>query len=178
MISNKRRVSLATVALAFACLALLAACGSSSGGTAGPGASPSAATSAPVVGAKNLPTSCAQIPVSLISSYTGGVATTQSLGKPPSVSCEFANATASTIVIVNIGQGTAAEFATLKTTSAGGGRTITPINGLGVSAFSITKNGKPGGVDALSAQEVVFSVASNLPIARDVDLIKQLMNLF
>ena len=61
-----------------------------------------------------VPNSCDML-VSLVGAYMGGVATTKSLGKPQHLSCEFANADASTIVIVNIGVGgTAATFDTLR----------------------------------------------------------------
>jgi hypothetical protein len=168
----------ATLALSFACLVLVTACGSSSTGTpastAGTTAS-SATTSAPVAGVAAVPSSCSEIK-SLVAPYAGGVAVTKSLGPPPhGVSCEFANAGATKIVIVNVGQGTAASFAVLRTTSAQGGRTVAPITGLGSSAFSISNAGRPGGVAVLSAQGVVFAVTANLPFAKDEALIKQLM---
>ena len=175
----------ATVALSFACLALAAACGSSIKSATSSGTTPSSntgtstTTSAPV-GTGAVPSSCSAIPVSVISPYIGGVATTRSVGQPPhGVSCEFANANASKIVILNIGGGaTPASFAALRAVSGQAGRTVTSISGLGSSAFSISKNGVPGGVDALTAQGQVFSVAANLPIAQDEALIEQLMKLF
>ena len=103
---------------------------------------------------------------------------TKSLGSPQHLSCEFANANASTIVIVNIGAGgTAAAFDALRATSAQGGRTVTSISGLGSSAFSVSKNNVPAGVSVLTTQGFVYVVESNLPIAQDEALIKQLMNL-
>src|SRR5712691_13311840 len=183
---RRRRI----VGLSFACLALVPACGSSttsatsSGGTmssssgAASATIPSGTTSAPV--AETPPTSCSAIPVTLISPYIGGVATTQSLAAPPQhVSCEFLNANASSIVIVNIGAGgTAANFATLRAGSGQGGRTTTSISDLGSSAFSISQNGVPGGVDVLTAQGLVFSVAARLSLAQDEALIRQLMTLY
>jgi hypothetical protein len=114
----------------------------------------------------------------LVGAYVGGVATTKALGSPQHLSCEFANANASTIIIVNIGVGgTAAAFDALRVTSAQGGRTVTPISGLGMSAFSVSKGNVPAGVAVLTAQGLVYDVNSNLPIAQDEALIKQLMAL-
>ena len=116
--------------------------------------------------------------MSVVGSYLGGVATTQSLGKPQHLSCEFANADASTIIVVNIGVGgTADTFDALRTSSAQGGRTVTSIDGLGVSAFSVSKNGKPAGVSVLTPQGLIYVVNSNLSLDQDVALIKQLMTL-
>ena len=131
----------AVVALSLGCLALVPGCGSSttfatsgSGATSTPApssASTSATTSAPVVAQP--PKSCSAIPVSVIDPYIGGVATVQSLAAPPGhVSCEFVNANASSIVIVNIGAGgTTASFATLRAQSGQNGRTTGTISGLG-----------------------------------------------
>jgi hypothetical protein len=115
----------------------------------------------------------------LVGAYiAGGVANTKSLGSPQHLSCEFANANASTIVIVDIGVGgTTAVFDALRTTSAQGGRTVTPISGLGAAAFSVSKNGVTAGVSVLTAQGLVYIVESNLPLAQAEALIKQLMNL-
>ncbi len=125
-------------------------------------------------GAK-VPSSCDAI-ASLVGTYMGGVTTTKSLGRH--LSCEFANTNTSTIIIVNIGAGgTAAAFDALRATSAQGGRTVTPISGLGVSAFSVSKNNVPAGVAVLTAQGLIYDVTSNLPIAQDEALIKQLMAL-
>ena len=141
-----------------------------------PSSALTAATGAAGTGGK-VPNSCNAI-ASLVGGYIGGVAMTKSLGAPQHLSCEFANANASTIVIVNIGVGgTAAAFDTLRATSAQGGRTVTSISGLGASAFSVSKNGVPGGVSVLTAQGLVYVVESNLPIAQDEALIKQLMKL-
>jgi hypothetical protein len=125
----------------------------------------------------NVPSSCGAI-ASLVGSYIGGVATSQAFPAAPNhLSCEFANANASAIVVVNIGQGSASSFATLRAASSGGGRTITPVSGLGAQAFSISKNGKPGGIDAVTATHVVYSVATNLPFPQTEALIRQLMAL-
>ena len=124
-----------------------------------------------------VPSSCDAI-ASIVGAYIGGVATTKSLGKPQHLSCEFANANMSHLIIVNIGVGgTAAAFDTLRTISAQGGRTVTPISGLGTSAFSVSKNNVPAGVSVLTDQGVVYAVISNLPFAQDEALIKQLMSL-
>ncbi len=135
-----------------------------------------AASGATGTGAQ-VPNSCSAI-VSLVSAYMGGVATTKSLGSPQHLSCEFANANASTIVIVNIGVGgTVAAFDALRATSAQGGRTVTSISGLGSSAFSVSKNGVTAGVSVLTAQGLVYVVESNLSLAQAEALIEQLMKL-
>jgi hypothetical protein len=112
----------------------------------------------------------------LISGYIGGVATTQPLVPAPhSISCKFANSDASKSLIVNIGSGNAANFASLLTALRGGGRTITMISGLGSSAFSFIKNGIPNGLAVLTARGLVFSVAANLSLAQEEALFRQLM---
>jgi hypothetical protein len=135
-----------------------------------------AASGAAGTGAQ-VPSSCSAL-VSLVGAYMGGVATTKSLGSPQHLSCEFANANASTIVIVNIEVGgTVAAFDALRATSAQGGRTVTSISGLGSSAFSVSKNGVPAGVSVLTAQGLVYAVESNLSLAQAEALIEQLMKL-
>jgi hypothetical protein len=135
---------------------------------------PAAATNG--TGAK-VPGSCDAI-MSLVDAYTGGVLTTKSLGTPQHLSCEFAEVDTTIIVIVNIGVGgTAAAFDALRTTSGQGGRTVTPIGGLGVSAFSVSKGNVPAGVAVLTAAGLVYDVNSNLPIAQDEALVRQLMAL-
>lgn len=195
----------ATVALSFACLALVTACGSSSAssrsGTPSATASASPTISALVVGAEQPPSSCGEIPVSLISPYIGDVATTTSLGTwapvfeiSNGVRCEFANAgskgpsttpgkliNTSKGVVINIGQGNASSFTTLRTSIAGAPVTtiITPISGLGTSAFSSSVHGRPSGVYAVTAQYVVFMVVTVCcSIDQDEALIRQLMQLF
>jgi hypothetical protein len=146
----------------------------------GPSATPTsavAATPAAAGAGAQVPSSCDAI-ASLVGAYMGGVATTRSLGRPQHLSCEFANSQATTIIIVNIGVGgTPAAFDALRATSAQGGRTVTPVSGLGVSAFSVSKNNVPAGVAVLTAQGLVYDVNSNLPIAQDEALIEQLMAL-
>ena len=124
-----------------------------------------------------VPSSCDAL-VTLVGTYIGGVATTKSLGTPQHLSCEFANTAASTIAIVDIGVGgTAANFDALRVSSAKGGRTVTPISGLGASAFSVSKNNVPAGVSVLTAEGLVYVVESNLTIDQDESLIKELMKL-
>jgi hypothetical protein len=134
-------------------------------------------SSAPSTGSANPPSSCNVIPQSIIATYIGVVATVHALGTPPQLSCEFANASASSIVIINIGRGTTSEFATLRTVSAGGGRTVTPISGLGTEAFSISKGGVVRGVNAFTAHGLLISVAANLSLTQSEALIRQLMKL-
>lgn len=178
----------ATVAVSLMLLMLGAACSKSTTSATPPASSgppatggPSAvATSPPGGGTAHAPSSCNAISSSVIGPYIGGVAHTQSLPAPPNgVSCEFANASASKIVVVNIGQGaTDAAFASLKAGASQGGRTVADISGLGSSAFSISKNGVPGGIDAMTSQGLLFSVSSNIPLAQDEALIRQLMTMF
>ncbi len=148
--------------------------------TAVPAVSPgSTVTVAPAVAGigAQVPGSCSAI-ASVVGAYIGGVGTTKSLGSPQHLSCEFMNTGATTLAIVNIGAGgTAAAFDNLRTISAQGGRTVTPISGLGSSAFSVSKNSIPAGVSVLTDQGFVYVVESNLPIAQDEALIKQLMDL-
>jgi hypothetical protein len=193
---------LVVAGLSLACVALLAACGSSSksaGGTttssssAAAGATTSSTTSAAVTTsssapsspsttastAGHTPSSCSAIPVGVISPYIGGVAATHPFAaRPGAVSCEFSNATMTSVIILNLGRTNAASFAILRSTSAGGGRTIATIAGLGASAFSISLNGVNRGVDALSAQDLLVSVAANIPLARNEALVRQLMALY
>ncbi len=148
--------------------------------TAVPAVSPgSTVTVAPAVAGigAQVPGSCSAI-ASVVGAYIGGVGTTKSLGSPQHLSCEFMNTGATTLAVVNIGAGgTAAAFDNLRTISAQGGRTVTPISGLGSSAFSVSKNSIPAGVSVLTDQGFVYVVESNLPIAQDEALIKQLMDL-
>lgn len=141
---------------------------------------PASVSAAPVVSSASaqVPGSCSAI-ASLVGTYmAGGVSTTKSLVPAPKFSCEFGNASATTIIIINIGAGaTASAFDALKATSAQGGRTVTAIDGLGTSAFAVSKNGVPGGVSVLTAQGMLYVVESNLPIAKDQALIEQLMQL-
>lgn len=126
-----------------------------------------------------IPSTCDDL-AKLVGSYIGGVATTKSLAAPTPthLSCEYFNAAATTIVILNIGAGaTASAFDTLRTGSAQGGRTVTPIDGLGASAFSVSKGGVTSGVSVLTAQGMLYVVESSLTQDQDVALIKQLMAL-
>ena len=168
------------------CLAV-AACGSSSAPSPAASTAPaSAAASSPAASAAGstaaaagqVPTSCAAVPQSLIASYAGAVKFVTSLGHAGQVSCEFASADAKSIVIVNIGQGTPALFAVAKAAAAGGGRTITPITGLGAQAFSISRAGVVRGVEALTDSNLLVSVTSTLTATQDESLIKALMQLF
>ena len=135
------------------------------------------ATSAAAASGAKVPNSCNDL-VSLVGTYMGGVATTKSLGSPQHLSCEYANANASAIIVVNIGVGgTDANFAALKSTSAQGGRTVTSVSGLGTQAFSVSKNNVPAGLSVFSAQGLIYVVNSNLPIAQDQSLMEQLMKL-
>jgi hypothetical protein len=152
-----------------------AACGG--GATTGAGSSPQPTSSITNGGPARavLPGSCDEVK-SFVDPYVGGIATTKSLGAPlEGVSCEFANATASTIVILNMGLATPNEFAALRSSSGGGGRTITTVSGLGTTAFEVSKDGKPGGMAALSSNDVLVSVTANVSFDQDRSLIQQLL---
>jgi hypothetical protein len=172
--------ALAAVARAGCCVLLVAACSSPSTGTAktpAASATPSATSSAPTFTAARLPNSCSSL-TTLVGPYVGGTASARSLAKKAvGVSCEFANSSASSIVVVNIGQGSAAQFAILKAGSGNGGRTVTPISGLGSAAFSISNKGLVRGTAVLTSQGAIYSVSSTLTLAQDEALISQMMQL-
>ncbi len=174
MIGKRRKLLVTSAAVA------LTACGSPAASqptSVIPGSTAVPANSGATGAGGQVPNSCNDL-VTVVGAYMGGVAKTNSLGSPQHLNCEFANASASTIIIVDIGAGgTPSAFDTLRTTSAQGGRTVKSIDGLGVSAFSVSKNGKPGGVSVLTAQGLVYVVESNLPLDKDEALIKQLMKL-
>jgi|GEM_PF-4073100 len=165
----------AVVAFSFACAALLAQCGSSH-------APPKSAlprsttTSAPLAVTARAPTSCAEIPVSFIRPYIGPIATTKSLtAAPRALTCQFTNSGASKTLIITIAPGNISAFAALKTTSSTAANTITPVSGLGSSAFSITKNRVPAGMAVLSAHGLIISVTANLSLAQDKQLLSELL---
>ena len=92
------------------------------------------------------------------------------------VSCEFAKANASTIVVLNIGLSTPDEFAALRSAFGGGNRTTMTVSGLGTTAFEISNDGKPGGMAALSPNDVLVSVTANISFDQDRSLIQQLLS--
>jgi len=171
-----RALPVPTALALVACAALAAGCGSSSppAASGSPGGGDSA-TSQPA-GSASLPTSCDQLK-DAVDPYLGGVAVTKPLlQKTNGVSCEFANGSATRIVIVNVGPGTPAAFAVLKAKSGGQGRTTASVSGLGSEAFSTSNHGKPGGVAVLTSGGDVFAVIAALPFARDEALLRQLMS--
>jgi hypothetical protein len=114
----------------------------------------------------------------LITPLTGAAATTRAFAATPgAVRCQFTNANATSAVLVTIAPGTSASYLTLQAASSGGGRTITLITTLGSAAFSISNNGAPAGVVALSSHGVLYNVSTNLPITKDETLIRGLMTL-
>jgi hypothetical protein len=70
---------------------------------------------------------------------------------------------------------TSADFATLRAKSGGGGRTVASVGGIGTEAFSVSRNGVPGGFAVLTSQGQLISITANIPIARDEALARQLM---
>jgi len=167
----------ATLALLAVCAFIVAACGSSSPTSTSSPPAGGGTTSAPAgTSGAALPSSCAQLKA-VVNPYVGGIAVTKPLlQKANGVSCEFGNAAATKIVIVNIGPGTAASFAVLKTKSGGQGRTTAAVSGLGAQAFSTSNNGRPGGVAVLTSQGDVFAVIAAQSFAKDEALLKQLMS--
>lgn len=168
------------VAVAFVGMALCAACSSSKSGTANTDTSvPTASvtngepSSIPAAATTHTSKSCTSLE-KIVSPVIGGAAETTSLADPPEVSCQFASDNGS-IVYVKIGPGTAADLASARTASGGGGRTITAIHGLGSSAFAITKDGQAGGVVALSPHGTLVSVESTLTLAQDEALARKLL---
>ena len=148
-----------------------------SGGTTTSRSSPQPASSITNGGPARavLPGSCDEVK-SFVDPFVGGIATTKSLGAPvEGVSCEFANASASTIVVLNMGLATPDEFAALRSSSGGGGRTTTTVSGLGTTAFEVSKDGKPGGMTALSSNDVLVSVTADISFDQDRSLIEQLL---
>lgn len=142
--------------------------------------SAAAASSAPAAssagGAGSVPASC-QALLTVITPYTGNITATQSLGKPEHLSCEYQyGAAGKGVLIVNIGAGgTQAAFDTLKAGTATGGRTVAAVADLGVAAFSVSKNGVPGGVTSLAGDGILYVVESNLKFTQDIELIRSLM---
>jgi hypothetical protein len=169
-------------ALPVACLALLAACGSS-GGTHLTGPAPTTAatvTQTPstaatqVNGTAALPTTCGALPQSLISTDLGGIGATMALKDPaPGVSCEFANSSGSKILIVTVGHGTAADLARLQA-QIGSSQTVTPVPGFEAGAFTVSRNGLVRGFTAVTSNGLLIVVSSTLTAAQDEALIQQI----
>ena len=76
---------------------------------------------------------------------------------PAHLSCEFASADDTAVFILNMGPSTASAFATLMTTTAKT-ETVTPLSGLGASAFTITKDGKIVGVETITSGSLLVSL--------------------
>ena len=139
-------------------------------------ASTAAATTAASSGAGGkVPASCDAI-ASTVGSYMGGVGSTKSLATDH-LSCEFANTSASTIVILNIGASNQAAFDKLRTETAQGSRTVKALSGMGGQALTVYNNGKVAGITVLSDQNVLYVLTANLTLDQDEALVKQLMAL-
>ncbi len=135
--------------------------------------SPAANTPAPAAG--SVPASCDEL-LTAVSTFTGSISATQSLGKPQHLSCEYEYAGGKSVIIVTIGAGgTLAAYNTLKAGTATGGRKVTDVPDLGVAAFSVAKGGKPGGVTSLGTNEILYVVESILDFNQDIELIRVLM---
>jgi hypothetical protein len=103
----------------------------------------------------------------------GAVGTTKSLPSDH-LSCEFLDTAGTGVVIVNLGPSSAASFATLRTASAGGGRTITSVPGFGAEAFAVSMGGATRGFAVLTTGGVVYSVETVFPLAKDESLVQAL----
>ena len=172
------RLASIVVVLAACAVAAVACSSSSTPSVSSPPAGGSTTTAPPGTSTAALPSSCAELKTT-VNPYVGGVAVTKPLlQKSNGVSCEFANATATKLVIVNIGPGTPAAFAVLKAKSGGQGRTTAAVSGLGAEAFSTSNHGKPGGVAVLTSQGDIFAVIAAQPFAREEALLRKLMNQF
>jgi hypothetical protein len=168
----------AAVALSMGCVLGLAACGAGSLGTGDTGTR-SGAASSPAVAAATVPSSCSGIPEPVVAAYMGPVSSVKPLGTQPNqVSCEFFGPGSGSITILNVGKGTPALFDVARARSAGGGRTITTIPGLGTQAFQISNGSLVRGMEAISQQGVIVSVSSTLSAAQDKSLIAQLFQMY
>jgi len=131
------------------------------------------------VAAGALPSSCSAIPLSVFLPYASVTLARSLPAQGASVSCEFTSAGAATIVILNMGHGSAALFSELSAATAKGqGVTITPVAGLGVSAFTISRSGAVTGADLLTARNVIISVAARLPAGQVQGLAQKLLALY
>lgn len=122
--------------------------------TSTPSATPAGAA-APAAGTG--PASCAAIPVSVFAPAAVTLKMTFPTSSPAHLSCEFASADATAVFILNMGPSTAAAFATLMATTAKT-ETVTPLSGLGASAFTITKDGKTAGVETITSGGLLVSL--------------------
>jgi hypothetical protein len=180
----------AVVALSVIGAACSSSGGSASGGSAPTpptGAIPSATGTAPQSttpssapgGAGAVPASCDAIPQSLITPYTGSSPRVLSLkASSGAVSCEFSNANASTIIVLNLGHGSQAAYEILRAGSASGGRTVQAVSGLGTEAFSVTNLGKTAGLATLTNQNILVSLTTNLTLAQDEQLTRSLIAIY
>jgi hypothetical protein len=176
---------------AVAALCVFGAACSSGGSAATPptGGVPSATGTAPQStgsgpssapgGAGAVPASCNAIPQSLITPYTGSSPRVLSLkASNGAVSCEFSNANASTIIVLNLGHGSQSAYEILRAGSASGGRTVQAVSGLGSEAFSVSKLGKTAGLVTLTNQDVLVSLTTNLTLAQDEQLTRSLIAIY
>jgi hypothetical protein len=126
----------------------------------------------------HVPGSCDAIPPTVVNRYTGRFTTIRPFIAPiGGLSCDFENLETSAIVVITIAPGTAHGFDLVKRASNGGGRKVEPVSGLGASAFAISQDGVVLQVQALTAENLVFSVTANVSLARNVALIRELMKL-
>jgi hypothetical protein len=137
----------------------------SSGGSSGSGVSSgsAASTSGGGAGGASVPKSCNEIPASVLLPYAK-VALVKSFPRTtPGVTCEFASADASQVVILTVGPGSSSSFAQLETNTRNGPVTVAALPGLGQQAFTISRGGKIAGVDLLTSDNVTIALGAALP---------------
>jgi hypothetical protein len=135
--------------------------GSSTGGAAASSAS-AASTSGGGAGGASVPKSCNDIPTSVLLPYAK-VALVKSFPRTtPGVTCEFASADASQVVILTVGPGSSSSFAQLETNTRNGPVTVAALHGLGQQAFTISRGGKVAGVDLLTSDDVTIALGAAL----------------
>jgi hypothetical protein len=173
------RILLAVVC-AGALSATMAACSApptpSPSGGASAGSTSSATASNPPA-ETTIPIECSALPSTQLAADLGGIATTKQLSTTH-MSCEFANANATKLLILNLGPSSPSDLAVLKTGSGAGGRTTTDISGLGSAAFSVSSHGLVTGLAAMSSTNVMYSITSNLGLAENEALIKGWMAVY
>jgi hypothetical protein len=115
----------------------------------------------------------------VVSTYLGTVAAVHPFPTSPGqVTCEFVTAGSKSVLILTVGKGSPAAMALSRATTAGGGRKVASVAGLGVTAFSISSGGLVRGMEALDANGVMYVVSSTFTAAQDEAMIKQLIELY
>jgi hypothetical protein len=163
--------AIAVLAAAGGCSSGSGSTAASSGGSSGSGSSSgglpvssasAASTSGSGAAGASVPKSCNDIPASELLPYAK-VALVKSFPRTtPGVTCEFASADASQVVILTVGPGSSSSFAQLETSTRNGPVTVAPLHGLGQQAFTISRGGKVAGVDLLTSDDVTIALGAAL----------------